>query len=171
MLLVVGVLFVFGLSGRLLSHPWNVTPLTAVALFAASYMGFRQSLFLTFAIMLVSDLCIGFYQWEVMFAVYLSFALASYIGSVWNTQKTVWSIVGVSIGSSLLFFIITNYAVWQFTPLYTHTLIGLQEAYIMAIPFFKNSCIGDLMYTGFLFGAYEYVSLLVHSKARTARSM
>ena len=60
-----------------------------------------------------------------------------------------------ALGASVIFFVVTNAAVWAFTPLYAHTLAGLMQSYTMAIPFFKNSLAGDLGYTAVLFGAME----------------
>jgi hypothetical protein len=63
-------------------------------------------------------------------------------------------LLGVVVASSLLFFVATNFAVWYFGSLYTHDASGLFECYIAAIPFFKFTLLGDLMWTAVLFGGY-----------------
>jgi hypothetical protein len=54
--------------------------------------------------------------------------------------------------------VITNFAVWAFGGLYPHSLTGLTECYFLAIPFFRNTLLGDLFYSGAFFGGYELIS-------------
>ena len=150
-----------GLVGRFFPHLPNVTPVTAIALFSATYLGLRYSFIIFFVTMFLSDLFIGFYQWQIMVAVYACFALASLVGLYFKRHKTFPVILGGTIMSSLLFFLITNWAVWQFGSMYLLTWSGLMESYTMAIPFFKNSLVGDLFYTGFFFGSFESIKHFV----------
>ena len=53
---------------------------------------------------------------------------------------------------ALVFFSVTNFGVWAFTPLYPKTVNGLIECYVAAIPFFWNTLAGDLVYSTVLFG-------------------
>ena len=41
------------------------------------------------------------------------------------------------------------------TGMYEMTLLGLTKCYVLAIPFFRNTLIGDLFYTVMMFGGYE----------------
>ena len=66
---------------------------------------------------------------------------------------------GVLTGCAL-FFIITNFGVWTLGS-YGYTFEGLIACYILAIPFFGNTIMGDLTYCAILFGAYEYIKLYV----------
>lgn len=145
-------LIVFGVASRFLPHIWNFTPLTAIALFASAYLGLRYSVFVLVGIMLISDIFLGFYQWQTMIAVYSSFAVAGIVG-VFIDKKKINNILVGSIGSSLVFFFVTNWSVWMFGTMYERSLSGLVQSYMMAIPFFRNSLAGDLFYTGLLFGA------------------
>ena len=38
--------------------------------------------------------------------------------------------------------------------LYPHTLAGLAESYVAGLPFFRNTLVGDLFFTGVIFGTY-----------------
>jgi hypothetical protein len=144
----------FGVLSRILPHAWNFTPLAAIALFSGSYLGLRYSLMTTFAAMYIGDVFIGGYQWQIMLAVYASFALIGVIG--WYLKKvSVGTVASSALISSLLFFAISNWAVWQFGTMYDHTFAGLMQCYTLAIPFFKNTVAGDLFYSGLLFGGYE----------------
>ena len=72
-------------ASRLVKHPFNFTPVAAMALFAGCYLGKKWGVFLPLAAMFVSDIFIGFYDWQVMASVYLAIALAFAIG--WYFEK------------------------------------------------------------------------------------
>ena len=57
-----------------------------------------------------------------------------------------------SLAGSLLFFVVTNFAVWATGRLYPLTGSGLAVCYAAAIPFFRNSLLGDIAFTTILFG-------------------
>jgi hypothetical protein len=61
-----------------------------------------------------------------------------------------------------LFFIITNFAVWAFGTMYAKTSSGLAECFLLAIPFFRNTMLGDFFYIGAIFGGYN----LANSQAK-----
>ena len=130
-----------------------------MALFAGHYVKKRWAVILPLGGMLASDYFLGFYEWQVMTSVYASIALAFVIG--WYLQKRLkwWSLVFASLTSSIVFFVITNFAVWAFTNWYPHTWQGLANDFTLALPFFRNSLLGDLMYSGLFFGAYELILL------------
>jgi hypothetical protein len=60
---------------------------------------------------------------------------------------------------SLQFYIITNFFVWFGShDMYPQTLSGLSACYVAALPFYGRTLLGDLFYSGVLFGAYALVS-------------
>ncbi len=139
---------------RLLPHQANVTAVGAVALVAGCYLGWRVAAAVTVAAMLASDAVIGFYHWPVMASVYGSLALAGGVGA-WVRRPDQFSWVRAAGGSflgSAIFYLATNWAVWQFTPLYPKTAVGLWSSYLAALPFFRNGLLGDLLYGAVLFG-------------------
>lgn len=148
-------LIVLGVASRLLPHMPNFTPVTAIALIASMYLGLRYSLGVILAVMFVTDAIIGFYSWQIMLSVYGSLIVSSLIGLYIKKHKQVATVFLGTLGSSLLFFLVTNWAVWQFGSFYPRSFAGLMESYMMAIPFLKNSLAGDFAYTAILFGAFE----------------
>ena len=62
-----------------------------------------------------------------------------------------------TLGSSIIFFLVTNFALFYPTMLYPHTVQGIMASYTAGIPFLKNAVIGDLIYSGILFAGYELV--------------
>ena len=151
------ILIALGLFGRLLPHAWNMTPTAAVVLFASAYLGIRYSAAVFLITMFVADIFLGFYNWKIMLSVYLSFGLIALIGLLIKRNRTALKILGGALLSSVIFFIVSNLAVWQWSGMYSHTLAGLSECFTLAIPFFKNTLAGDLLYSGLLFGVFESV--------------
>jgi hypothetical protein len=157
------ILAVLAISVRLLPHPANFTPVMAVALFAGYYLPKKWAVILPIAIMLISDLFIGFYDLRLMLVVYSSFVLAGLVGIIIKKHRQVVSVITATLLVSLSFFLITNFAVWAFSSWYAHTWSGLILCYILAVPFFKNTLLGDLFFVGVLFGGYEFIKLALQN--------
>lgn len=150
-------LIAIGLIVRIVPHAPNFVPIGAIALFAGLYLPKKWAIGLPLIIMLFSDLIIGVYSWPIMAAVYLSFAATGVIGLLVRKNKNVATVLGGTIIGSIIFYLITNAAVWQFDVMYPHTLSGLMTSYTMALPFFRNSLTSDLMYAAALVGGFELV--------------
>jgi hypothetical protein len=148
-------MIIAGAALRLIPHYPNFTPITAMALFGGAYFTNKKLAFIVpFAAMLLSDLVLGYHS--TFLAVYISFALIVAIGFSLRKKRTVSNILVASVSSSVLFFVITNFAFWYTGALYPMSLTGLGACFIAAIPFFQYTLIGDLVYTGLFFGAFEY---------------
>ncbi|MFA5659725.1 MAG: DUF6580 family putative transport protein, partial [Oscillospiraceae bacterium] len=138
------ILITLGVACRLLPHLWNFAPITAIALFSGFYMGRRYALFVPVLSMLLGDFFIGFYDWKLTLVVYSSFILAGLLGSLVKKHKSVETVFASSILASTLFFVATNWAVWQFSPWYEKSIGGLVQCYTLALPFFRNAFLGDI---------------------------
>lgn len=147
-----------GVVARLIPHPPNFAPIAAIALFGGIYLPKPWGILAPLAALFFSDLLIGFYAWPIMASVYLSLAATGLIGLWIKQQKNIRRIISGTLVSSSLFFLITNWAVWVFGTMYPPNLNGLFESYTMALPFFRNSLLGDFFYVGLLVGGYELVS-------------
>ncbi len=133
--------------------PFNFSPVAAIALFAGAMFSNRLMAFAApLAIMLLSDLILGFH--DTMWAVYLSLVLVVGIGQfVRQRFSFVNGLVGALIGS-VVFFLITNAAVWMSGGFYAPGLGGLLDSYTAGLPFYRNSLMGDLFFTTAFFGVY-----------------
>lgn len=141
---------------RLIPHFPNVTPVAAMALFGGAYFSSKKAAFaVPLAAMIISDAIIGFHS--AMWAVYLGFVLMVLIGFKLREHKKIKNIFLAAITASIIFFVITNFAVWVSGLMYPVNTAGLIECYAAAIPFFRNSVLGDLFYTGVFFGLFEFV--------------
>lgn len=154
-LIALSSLVVFGVSARLLPHPDNFAPLTALAIFSGSLFPRRYAAFVPLLAAVLSDIFLGFYDiMPIVWACYLLIALAS---NRWLKQPSFLGGFAFTVGASLSFFVITNLAVWAFSNMYAHTTAGLVECFTLALPFFRNSLLGDLVYVTSLFGLYAAV--------------
>lgn len=152
---------------RLIPHPPNFAPIAAMALFGGAYLGKRDALIVPLLAMVLSDFFLGFHN--TMTFVYGSFLISGLIG-IWLKRHL--NVINVILGvftSSIIFFLITNFGVWLVGGLYEKTFQGLLQSYFYAIPFFRNTVIGDLFYTGLFFSSYEILLRVVKRPARFSR--
>lgn len=156
--LIAPITFVLiGAVARLVPHAPNFAPIGAMALFGGAYMSKKQAFTLPILAMIVSDFFIGFDSIPMRLTVYGSFLIMVGMGISLKKRLSPTKVVLSSLAASLLFFITTNFAVWAFGTLYPHSFAGLSQSYFMAIPFFGNTLLGDLIYSGLFFGGYEFL--------------
>jgi hypothetical protein len=166
--LIAVLLVVLIFAARLLPHAANFTPVAAVGLFAGIYLRKSWALYLPLAGLILSDIFLAGYSMQGRIVVYGMFFLTGILGRILSrggvfseqgrlANKSV-RVGGGAIIGAVLFFLITN-NVFVYMPaisLYPMTFDGMINSYIMAIPFFRSQILGDLFYSGLLFGAYEF---------------
>jgi uncharacterized protein DUF6580 len=145
----------------------NFAPIAAMALFAGYF--FRRAWLapvLPLLALAISDPFIGFYDWKLMVVVYSMLTLPAALGPLTRhflaierrqISTTVRSLVGLvtcSLGCSLSFFLVTNFACWYGSEWYPQNWQGLTTCFAAALPFFKYTLLGDLFYASALFGGY-----------------
>lgn len=153
-LTLAGMILIAALS-RLLPHPWNFSPVGAMAIFAGAHFSRKWTAFIIpLAALLLSDIFLGFYPG--MFFVYLSFCVNVLIGIAIRNRKNVAYIGGAALLGSIQFFILTNFGTWLAGFLYPVTAAGLVQCFTAAIPFFAHTVLGDAFYTALLFGSFAF---------------
>jgi len=144
---------------RLTPHTPNCTPIAATALFAVALLdNWWLAGLVPIIAMGVTDFFIGVYDWRVMLTVYAALVFPVILGPYVRGNRSPIRVLPCALVSSVFFFIATNFGVWCFTSLYAPDLGGLLQCYRAAVPFFKNTVIGDLFWTSALFGTYAIVS-------------
>lgn len=163
------VLIIMAALSRLLPHPPNFTPLGGMALFGAAYFTKKYWAFLVPLVALwISDLVLnnvvyaayqeGFVWFSsYMIWVYAAFILMIGLGTVVLKKIKVSTVLGASFAVSCIFFLVTNFGVWYADVFntYPNNIAGLGAAYAAGLPMFLNTIVGDLFFSGVLFGAYE----------------
>jgi len=162
---------------RFIPHWPNFTPIAAMALFGGTYLGKKYLAFIVpFAAMVLSDLVLGFHSY--MAAVYIAFGLTVMIGFILRGRTNVRNVLAASLTSSVLFYLITNFAAWLASPIYPPTFTGLMESYIAGLAFFNNGAYGlsfflnevagGLFYNALFFGAYYFARQRIPALATQA---
>ncbi len=139
---------------RLVDHPWNFTPLAALALFSGFVLP-KKYLVLPLAAQVVSDVFIGTYTWQIMVVVYISYAVMALSALALRERYSFATVLVSSLGASILFYLASNAAVWLWSGMYPVNLTGLMASLAAGIPFFRNTMLGEFIFTGVFFGVYE----------------
>ncbi len=155
---VVVTMIFAGACMRLIPHWPNFTPIAAIALFGGTFLKRKELAFLIPVLaMLLSDAILGFHS--TMFSVYASFIAIVGLGLLLQRKLTVVNMLSASLASSVIFYLVTNFASWTSGLMpYPMNIGGLMQSYIAGLPFFYNGILGDLFYSSVLFGALYLVT-------------
>ncbi len=153
------IVVILGVVLRLVPHPANVAPITAIALFGGVVLPRKFGFILPIVAVFISDWFIGFYGFTMIF-VYGSYIISGLIGVyLRKSPSLVKGILGTFL-ASFGFFVVSNFGVWADPrSFYSHDFGGLIDCYFAAIPFFRNTIIGDLFYAGLFFGGYYVICI------------
>src|SRR6267142_2223550 len=153
------VLIVLAAALRIAPHPWNFTPVGAMALFSGAVLKDRRLAFLfPLVALFVGDVFIGLYK--IIPIIYASFLVSVAIGLWLRDRRTIARITLATLLGAIQFFLVTNFVVWQFLKGFPHTASGLAACYIAGIPFFWNTLAGDAVYATLLFGGFALAERL-----------
>ncbi len=164
-LLFIGIIIVAAFS-RLLPHPWNLTPVGAMAIFSGAYLSRNLWMYIIpLAAYWISDLVVmnsiyasyydGF-QWFGSLGVFIALGAMILISSLIFKSKSkssflAWSIP-TAVLSSVAFFLITNFGAFISNPIYPKNFGGLMMSYEAGLPFFQNTLSSNVFYSIVLFG-------------------
>ena len=173
-------LIVLAAGARILNqemHLYNLAPVAAIGLFAGAILKDKRIAFmLPLLSLLISDIYIelfpinaqqrGFYGLEQFF-VYGGMLLVTILGM---TMKKVDAgrVLGYSLTGSVVFFIVSNFGAYV-SGMYGFGLESISTTYIMALPFFKNTLLGDLVGNTALFGGYFLLQQAFTSRLQKAK--
>ena len=149
---------------------FNLVPIAALGIFSGSILKNKTMAYLIpFGALFVTDIFFqlftetpGFYSWAQLFT-YGAVLLITLMGTSLNPKKGL-SILGYTIGGSLVFFLVSNFGVWAEGLFYPRSLAGLVDCFAMAIPFYKsemasqlfvNAICADLLFSALAFGIYN----------------
>jgi len=149
--LIVLCFLVFATIARVLPHPWNFTPVGAMALFGGAKFGRSWKAFLfPLAGLFCGDLFLGFHR--LVPVAYFSFCISVFIGIAFRYRQSLGPLSLATFLGALQFFLITNFGFWAMLDAYPHTLGGLLACYVAGLPLFENTLAGDGFYALLLFG-------------------
>ena len=163
---IVLLIFIAAFS-RMIPHMHNFSPLGAIGLFGAAYFTKKwYALLIPISATWLSDLFINnviyakyypTFTWfyEGFFWQYGSYVLIAIAGFFIFKKVSAGRVVAGALTSSVIFFIISNFGCWIGSTFYSQSLAGLTTCYAAGIPFLKGTLLGDLCYSGALFGSFE----------------
>lgn len=150
---VIMALIVLSAVLRIVPHPWNLTPVGAMALFSGAMFRNRWiALLLPLASLFAGDVFVGFHK--LMLIVYASFAISVAIGRWLAEKRSAARIGGAVFLGAAQFFVVTNFATWAVGGFYPKTAAGLMSCFVAGVPYFWNTLVGDALYACVLFGGF-----------------
>ena len=167
----ISLMIILAAFSRIIPHPFNFTSLSAICIFGSAYFTKKwQAFVIPFAATFLSDLFINnviYHQYyptftwfyEGIFSLYASYLLIAMVSLlIFNRKVNTTRIVGASLSATVIFFLVSNFGCFVNAPEYPQNFSGLMACYAAGIPFIKNSLLGDLFYSGVLFGAYYFAT-------------
>lgn len=154
--------------------PWaNFTPIGAMGLFAGAYFTKQwKAILFPLLTLLASDLIIQAFvfnsKYGIMYSgwywIYGIFIFITFIGKWLIKKVTVKNVIIAAITASLTHWLLADFAVWAgggtdlrtMTP-FSRDWDGLQQCYIQGFPFMRNFLSGTLVYSGIMFGVFEWM--------------
>jgi len=142
----------------------NVAPITALAFCGAAFFRDWRWWLVPFFALTLSDLWLNYYHatrfgftWsfgETLLRL-LCFAAAVGVGRLVARRRNPLTLLGGVLGSALIFYLGTNTVAWAADAYYAKTLAGWCQAMTVGHPeypstlwFFRNTLLGDLLFTG-----------------------
>ena len=177
-LIIAALLVIIAALSRVLLYPDNFSPIIGMAIFAGAVIKDKRlafalpiiAMFLSDVMFEVFNIADGFWGWGQLVG-YGILALITVIAFSMKKVNVV-SVAGYSIGSSLLFFFLSNSAFFVFdNPIYhtyTQDLNGYLATLAGGLPFLKTGILADLVYSTVLFGSYYLVQHFAFNKKAAA---
>ena len=105
--LTVFLLVAVAVFSRLIPHPWNLTAVGAVALFAGAYLRPQSLAFIVpLVAFFITDFILGFHN--TMIFTYGAVAICSWLGIRYLQRPEPGKVLGTSLAASVIFFLISN---------------------------------------------------------------
>ena len=140
---------------RLLPHPFNFTPIGALAMFSGAYVRDKRFLLLPLIALLLGDAVNGLYALSVMMMVYLGFMAQTLISHrLLRLRVNLLRFVVTLVLGAITFYLVSNIGMWWYA--YPLTAAGLIMCWVDGWPFLLSSMFGDLLYGSLMFGAVEW---------------
>jgi hypothetical protein len=125
---LMAILIGLDVAARLLPHAPGVWPVAATALFAGRTFRIAPlALIVPLAATALSNTALPNDDWRVTLVVYLAVLVPAFAGMLARRWSGAIPVVAAMVSSSLIFFAVTNFAVWAFNDMYPMTFDGLVQ--------------------------------------------
>lgn len=155
-LLAIAVRFLPFMGPVNLLHSWHFTPLAASLLYFGA-RGSRRQIWVPLVLLMATDVILTRFLWKYPLTWDTLFIWAWYAAILWlgtglSGKSSMWRVVVAAAASSISFFVVSNFAVWAASSMYPKTLAGLAMCYELAVPFFRNTAVSDMVFSLAFFG-------------------
>ena len=152
----------------------NIELVTMAMILSSFYFGKKESFWLTFAIIAISDRIIGnsnifLFTWSgfLVPAFLVSSILKVFTKRITNHESRITkkifdisSLTLIGFSSNIFFYLWTNFGVWLLGNMYAENLTGLLMSYFYALPFLKNQLASTLIFVPLGFFLTEFLIFL-----------
>ena len=173
LVMMIGVAAIRIPNAAQLTSSWaNFTPIGAMGLFGGAYFTSKWKAYaFPLLTLLVSDLVINHFVFDgkygIMYSkwyiIYGVFALIVFFGKILIKKVNAQNVILASIVAALSHWLIADFTVWIGGGTDLRTMLplaknwaGLMQCYAQGFPFMKNFLMGNLVYSGILFGAFQF---------------
>lgn len=168
------LIIALAIAARFIPGAANFSPVYAGLLFGGVYLKRRDSIWFPILLIAGSDLLVNAILYHMSFQWMQTLNWVAFAGIVvvgWWLQKrvTVRNVLIASVAGTSVFFLVSNFSVWIGGGMYPPTFGGLAACYAAGIPFYGNSLISAVLFSGILFGSYEYYLRHAHAQEVVTR--
>jgi hypothetical protein len=158
------IFVLFAVAIRFVPHPWQFTPVAASLLFFGA-RGSRRLIWVPLLLMAISDLLLNRFVYAYPFGwdqlvIWAWYAAILWLGTALRKTSKPLPIIGAALGSSISFFLVSNFMVWAAGTMYPRNWGGLVTCFDAGVPFFRHTLEGDLLFTGAMFATPAVLRVL-----------
>lgn len=149
----------------------NIMPVGAMALFGGAYFADKAKAYgfplltLFFADIIIMRMFYPEYAQGLLYAgwiwTYLGYGAGVLIGQLLIKKVKVVNIVLASVAAAVAHWLLADFGTWLTATdvttgvPFTKDAAGLIKCYLLGLPYLKNTLMGNLIYSGLLFGGFE----------------
>ena len=189
------ILIIIGVIGRFVLVTYvgipNLEIITVLALVSGIYLGGVYAVAVPLSVIFLSDLVIG--NTYIFIFTWTAFAMIGLLGLASRKIQNSLPKTGLSraekfsshgqaalsgkfqnsvylaLLSSVFFYLYTNFGWWLMSGMYEYSLSGLLRCYYMAIPFFRNNLVGNLIFVpvGIFAASKVFASARIYGALKT----
>ncbi len=153
------VIVLLAVLGRFAQHLPNFTPVFAALLFGGAYLKRRDFVWYPLALLAASDILLTTQVYHMKFhwkdsLGWMGYAVVALMGHWLRPRVAAKTVLAASLAGPTAFFLISNFEVWLGWKMYPASWAGLVACYVAALPFFRNSLVSTVLFSGVLFGVY-----------------
>ena len=139
---------------HLVPHPFGVSPVGAIAIYAGAFGRHRASWLTPVIPLFLGNAITGFYDPIVMTFVYGGFLLSTVSGKLLRRQQNAGRIALAGLIGAIVFYLVSNFPIWL-VGMYPPTTAGLIQCYINGLPYLGTGIAANIIFVSILIVAHR----------------